>query len=156
MCVPARVCVLLNSLITEKIQVTTKEQTWTQCQKEKYGPFPPYGDVRPSISESVMRLCNKEPIKEKNVPRSAQWLSTPEPPDKRKENEIRDHVHQKNTKQRARNHGGQENSPQKPTKVQKKLPNRKRQSQGKVQSTIKGKRREKGCVKNRKGKDQVA
>ena len=36
----ARMCVcVLNSLITEKVQVTTKEQTRTQCQKRKIWPF---------------------------------------------------------------------------------------------------------------------
>ena len=32
-------------------------------RKEKYGPFPPRSDVKPTKSESVLRLWNKEPIR---------------------------------------------------------------------------------------------
>ena len=86
MCVCVCVCVLLlNSMITEKIQVTTKEQTRTQCQKEKYGPFPPCGDVRPTKSESVLRLCNKEPKQKKECPQIKLDGSAPlSPPTKEK------------------------------------------------------------------------
>ena len=49
-CVCVCVCVLLNSMITEKIQVTTRSKPGRNVRKEMYDPFPPRGDVRPSIS----------------------------------------------------------------------------------------------------------
>ena len=88
MCVCVCVCVVVVVVEFLNYRKNTghyKEQAWTQCQKVMYDPFPPCGDVRPTKSESVLRLCNKEPKQKKECPQSKLDGSAPlSPPTKEK------------------------------------------------------------------------
>ena len=57
----AKVVEFLN--YRKKYRSLQKSKPGRNVRKEMLDPFPPRGDVRPTKSESRLRLCNKEPIK---------------------------------------------------------------------------------------------
>ena len=76
MCVCVYVCVVVVVVVVVEFHDYRKNTGHykganpdAMSEKKKYGPFPPRGDVRPTKSECIVRLCNKEPTKKRDVPK---------------------------------------------------------------------------------------
>ena len=61
----------------KKYRSLQRSKLGRNVRKKMYGPFPPHGNVRPTKLESSLRLCNKEPIKKRNVPEVSSMAQHP-------------------------------------------------------------------------------
>ena len=71
------VCCCWIPWLQKKYRSLQRSKPGRNVRKEMYGPFPPRGDVRPTKSECILRLCNKEPTKKRNVPEVSSMAQHP-------------------------------------------------------------------------------
>ena len=63
--------------LQKKDESLQRSKPGCNVKKEMYGPFPPRGDVRPTKSERILCLCNKEPTKKRNIPEVSSMAQHP-------------------------------------------------------------------------------